>query len=1206
MKNTLSSMSFFRLFGKTKTRVTRLSVLLAFVLAPSVLEAAKYYVSVNAGSDANSSAQAQSSATPWKTVAFAISQAAANDQLVILPGTYSETNIVINKSLDIVGNETAGIPGTGVKPVFNGTSPVANGFIFRLAADNIRLKNLELQVNQVSTLIGIFSPAGGFNGLRIEDNHIFATNPGTSSVFNSFGMLLGQLTSIAGQDSVVIVRNVIKPLNPGTGGFGRGIRMAGGYGRIGGADPSESNEIYGAYAVQVGSAQRMFQCLNNHLFGVFGALEINIPAGGYTHLVRNNVFSPVPGSNAQISMEIKNNTLANAIILVENNQFTGHPRVGLFSTRSRNVFVRNNIFTPSPSSSEYIHISVNTKQQTAGNDGATWSGIQVKGNEFLGGIANGGTGIRFANHFSGVYPAFQNTEIGGAGADANRFAANIQNDFSLDAASGPSNTDPFWGAAGSLVSLMRPVSQNFDIRQNLFDVGAGHALPASMNTTDRLKLEDKIVHGLEYDSLGFVTVVPQSVFVTQQSFLSPYTTTPSLQRAIRQVGTNNDWTLFGQAGNYPGAATVTTDLTVDVENTGGSIGSDQLEMNAPGRVLSLLDGYFVNNQLSLTAGHIQIQNGNFSLLGSASVTGGGLSSYVRTNGTGMFRYGSLGNVSRLFPIGTAAHYFPLQISNGGTTDNIGARVQDDVLSGGLSGSSVNGAVNATWVLDEATAGGSDLSISTSWNGSNEKPSFNRTASYLQGFSGSWTNLAGPVAATGTNPYSASFSGVTASLNQLPVRIANYSPVTSCQFQVVCFQQGLTHSGAQVPAGRSNPANAEVAQKSDVSGAVNFYSLGFQGSITLKSSCPVNNGPGNDIKIWETTFGAQPVNANSERARVYASQDGIYFTYLGLATYDGSFDLGARLPWAQYFRIVDATVDYPSNSALADAYDVDGIEVLNGYTTGGVPNQVPSGGAASICGGTQGKAKNFSKIVGLRSDPTKALGLPQSDNTHNFYSLGFGGDVCLKFDYAIFDGPGGELKVVETTFGNSSCSQYKERAEIAVSFDGVTWSVLGEYCQDYNGTVDITAANSGIQYVRVRDVSNRSDFSSTLADGYDVDAVVATSPSSGQCPSIGSNTRVAVSEPVLFDQTTVPDDMEPLQIQGNPVADQLNIRFTLAVQEATISVYNHTGQKVLSEMVQGNVWDLKEMKLDASALPAGVYFLSLSGGIQKETISFVKK
>ncbi|HPI11241.1 MAG TPA: hypothetical protein PLK63_09395, partial [Catalimonadaceae bacterium] len=425
-------------------RATSLSILLAFILVPSFLEAAKYYVSVNTGSDANSSVQAQSSATPWKTVAFAISQAAANDQLVILPGTYGETNILINKSLDIVGNETAGIPGTGAKPIFNGASPVANGFIFRLAAANIRLKNLEIQVNQVSTVIGIFSPAGGFNGLRIEDNQIFATNPSTSSIFNSFGILLGQLTSIAGQDSVVIVRNIIKPLNPGNGGFGRGIRMAGGYGRIGGTDPSESNEIYGDYAVQVGSAQRMFQCLNNQLFGVYGALEINIPAGGYTHLVRNNVFRPIPGSNAQISMEIKNNTLANAIILVENNQFTGHPRVGLFSTRSRNVIVRNNQFTPSSTSTVYLHISVNTKQQTAGNDGATWSGIQIKGNEFLGGIANGGTGIRFANHFSGVYPAFQNTEIGGAGADANRFGANILNHFALDASSGPSNNDPFW------------------------------------------------------------------------------------------------------------------------------------------------------------------------------------------------------------------------------------------------------------------------------------------------------------------------------------------------------------------------------------------------------------------------------------------------------------------------------------------------------------------------------------------------------------------------------------------------------------------------------------------------------------------------------------------------------------------------------------------------------------------------------------------
>ncbi|HPI11240.1 MAG TPA: T9SS type A sorting domain-containing protein, partial [Catalimonadaceae bacterium] len=572
----------------------------------------------------------------------------------------------------------------------------------------------------------------------------------------------------------------------------------------------------------------------------------------------------------------------------------------------------------------------------------------------------------------------------------------------------------------------------------------------------------------------------------------------------------------------------------------------------------------------------------------------------------MFRYASLGNATRFYPIGSSGHYFPLQISNGGTTDNVGARVQDDVLSGGLSGSSVNGAVNATWVLDEGTAGGSDLSISTSWNGSDEKPSFNRAASYLQGFSGSWTNLAGPVAATGTNPYSALFSGITANLNQLPVRISNYSPVANCQFQVVCFQQGLTHNGSHVPTDRSNPANAEVAQKSDVSGTVNFYSLGFNGSITLKSSCAVNNGPGNDIKIWETTYGAQPVNNFSDRARVYASQDGILFTYLGLATYDGAFDLGISLPWAQYFRIVDATVDSPSSAPMADAYDVDGIEVLNGYTTGGSPNQVTSGGAASICGGTQGKAKNFTNIVGLRSDPSKALGLPQNDDSFNFYALGFGGDVCVKFDFAIFDGPGGELKVVETTFGNNSCNQYRERAEIAVSFDGVNWNVLGEYCQDYNGTIDITAANSGIQYVRVRDVSNRADFSSALADGYDLDAVVATSALTAPCPTVGNNTRVAVSEPVLFDQTTVPDDMEPLQILGNPVAEELNIRFTMAVQEATVSVFNHTGQKVLSEMVRGNVWDLKEMKLDASDLPAGVYFLSLNGGIQKETISFVKK
>jgi len=431
----------------------------------------------------------------------------------------------------------------------------------------------------------------------------------------------------------------------------------------------------------------------------------------------------------------------------------------------------------------------------------------------------------------------------------------------------------------------------------------------------------------------------------------------------------------------------------------------------------------------------------------------------------------------------------------------------------------------------------------------------------------------------------------------------------CQMKVVCFQQGLTHGGTAVPANRSDPTSAEVAEKSNVPGISNFYSLGFHGYITLKSTCAVKNGTGNDIKVWETTYGAQPINTYSERARVYASQDGINFLFLGTATYNGSFDLNTvGLSWAQYFRIVDATVDSPSNAALADAYDVDGIEVLNGYTNDVAPDVIQTGGAATVCGGTQGKTKGFGNIVGIRSNPSAATGVPQNNATFNFYSLGFGGDICLKFDFAVFDGPGGELKVIETTFGNAACGLYKEYAEVAVSFDGIGWNVLGIFCQDYNGSIDITPAYSGIQYVRIRDVSSRADFAPASADGYDLDGIIATSSLAGTapCPQVITSGRSAVAEVEVFDQTNVPDEIETLQILGNPVSDQINLRFSMVAEKASLSVFNHMGQIVMGENLDARLWDLKEINLSASQLSPGMYFVTLNQGGQKETVKFVKK
>ena len=150
--------------------------------------------------------------------------------------------------------------------------------------------------------------------------------------------------------------------------------------------------------------------------------------------------------------------------------------------------------------------------------------------------------------------------------------------------------------------------------------------------------------------------------------------------------------------------------------------------------------------------------------------------------------------------------------------------------------------------------------------------------------------------------------------------------TCCKFSVVNFLQGPTRSGGQVPLIRSVANNALVPQKSDVNdGTINFFSLGYRGYITLMSGCPINNGLGNDVKLWETTWPPSSQYPSGERARLFASQDGVTYVDLGLAIYDTEFDLGS-LAWAKYFRIVDET-PYENSD---DAFDVDGIEVLNGF------------------------------------------------------------------------------------------------------------------------------------------------------------------------------------------------------------------------------------------------------------------------------------
>ncbi len=130
--------------------------------------------------------------------------------------------------------------------------------------------------------------------------------------------------------------------------------------------------------------------------------------------------------------------------------------------------------------------------------------------------------------------------------------------------------------------------------------------------------------------------------------------------------------------------------------------------------------------------------------------------------------------------------------------------------------------------------------------------------------------------------------------------------------------------------------------------------------------------------------------------------------------------------------------------------------------------------------SQGLRKDGSNVPATRSNPNSAVG-PAENNTveGNFFSLGFGGNIVLKFDNPISNG----VVVVEAT----NPGYPTEKAKVELSADGVTWLNAGTVSED--GAVLMPERLSCAKYARLTDVSNKADFPND-ADGYDVDGVSA--------------------------------------------------------------------------------------------------------------------
>ena len=165
----------------------------------------------------------------------------------------------------------------------------------------------------------------------------------------------------------------------------------------------------------------------------------------------------------------------------------------------------------------------------------------------------------------------------------------------------------------------------------------------------------------------------------------------------------------------------------------------------------------------------KIGSNNLTMASGATITNPASSKFVVTNGTGKLIKASLGAVAFTYPVGNSAlTYNPVTIANSGTSDDIAVRSLTNVYNNGLTGIAyTKEVVDASWDISEALAGGSNLSLTASWNGTDELAGFNRNKAGISYYITTpaanigWDLLnSQTTAATGTNPYSFTRSGIT--------------------------------------------------------------------------------------------------------------------------------------------------------------------------------------------------------------------------------------------------------------------------------------------------------------------------------------------------------------------------------------------------------------------------------------------------------------
>lgn len=673
--------------------------------------------------------------TGYADLQTAINAAVAGDTLNMLPETFTlSATVEINKALTIIGNSNL-----ATKPIVNGTGSAATQALFYVTSPNVTIQNIEFEVSQSgNALYGIRTGnSGTYTNLRIEDNLIEGTN--AAFVFGSYGIHAGDAVGVP-SDSIFIINNTITS-NP-TGGFGRAIRLWSAHGEVSG------NTLAAFYALQSGNAKGGNLKVNNNN-GLTGQISF-VAFGAGNHEFRNNTISTggaVLAPNYLQLLEVRSNDNAAANLLIDGNTFTDYQNYAVFIQRSSNITVSNNIFNPLANATGFVSLGWNSKSGTTGVEASiTSNNFIATGNTFNGSGAAGGVGIQFADHNSGASPILTGITLGGAGALTNSFNASHAKYIQIDGYTGNSQANVLWGA-GLPSTTAAVFASDMDASLNLFD----GTLPSAMTDIQLYGLEDKMDHATDIEGAGLVSVKANNIYVTQNSFVTPYTTNERIQRAVIKAVDGNNINIQSSLTSYDRLVSVNKDLTFLSD---GAVIIDSLSMTAAGKTLSQgIANFTVNSYLNFNGGKIQLGNNDLNIGAAANVGAGSATSYVLTDGTGeLIRKGVDAN-AKLFPVGTAASYAPVTFDDANNTgDDISVSVQEAATLANFTPTLVNVTdfVKLQWNINEAVIGGTNATLTFNWNVADESTPAQFAAANLSIVSryngANWVQTPGTIAA----------------------------------------------------------------------------------------------------------------------------------------------------------------------------------------------------------------------------------------------------------------------------------------------------------------------------------------------------------------------------------------------------------------------------------------------------------------------------